>query len=201
MIKIILLASLWIVPLSMCEAKSHFSLGLNKTLKDVQNSKGKVEDKPFSPYLGWGHHFNLFDTGFGFSPQIGYIHTNEVANDSFGKQTTHSIFLNWDFLYIPAFSAQTAFRFGIGNFIKRVSGKGGTVEIPNGNSTDRARRPSKTVSSFSSTFNLGADYNFNMPLTDLGITDLGLRFELFTFRPLSQENRNYAFNFGVLMYY
>ncbi len=196
-----LVASLWIVSLGMCEAKSHFSLGFNRTLKDVQNSKGKVEDKPFSPYLGWGYHFNLFDSGFGFSPQLGYIHTTDVANDSFGKQTTHSYFFNWDFLYIPSFSNQMAFRFGIGNFIKRISGKGGTVEIPNGNSTTTARRPGKTVTSYSSTLNLGADYNFNTQLPSLGITDLGLRFELFTFRPLSQEYRNYAFNLGVLMYY
>lgn len=182
-------------------AKSHFSTGVHKALKDVQDSKGNVEDKPFSSFIAWGYHFKLFESRYGFSPQIGYIHNKEVANDSFGDQKVHTFFLNWDFLYVPEFSDQFAFRFGIGNFIKRISGEGGTVEIPNGGGTDLARRPSKTVTSYSSTFNFGADYNFNVgPFGDY-ISDLGLRFELFTFRPLSQENRNYAFNLGVLIYY
>lgn len=199
--KFLLLTSLVFIFTNTAMAKSHFSLGLHRTLKDVQNSKGKTEDKPLSPYVGWGYHFNLFGSRYGFSPQIGYIHTKQTANDSFGKQKIHSFFLNWDFLYVPTFSDQLALRFGIGNFIKRTSGKGGTVEIPNGSGTDQARRPGKTVTSYSSTFNLGADYNFNLDMYDFWIKDLGLRFELFTFRPLSQENRNYAFNFGVLMYY
>ena len=144
-------------------SKPHTFLGFNKTLKDTQNSKGKVEDKPFSPTIGFGYNFDLFGSGFGFSPQIGYIHTNQVADDSFGKQQVHTIFFNWDFIWISSFSNDLAIRFGIGNFIKRTHGEGGTVEIPNGNSTDQARRPSGTVSSYSSTFNLGADYNFGLP--------------------------------------
>lgn len=182
------------------QAKSHFFLGFHKALKDTQNSQGKVEEKPFSPTIGYGYNFNLFDTGLGFSPQIGYIHTKQVTNDSYGKQKTHTIFLNWDFIWISSLSDSLAFRFGIGNFIKRTSGEGGTVEIPNGTGTDKARRPSDAVSSFSSTFNLGADYNLNLQLGSW-IEDLGLRFELYTFRPLSSENRNYAFNLGVLLYF
>jgi len=186
--------------INACLAKPHFSVGVHKTLKEFQDSKGKEDEKPFSPFIGWGHHFNLFQSRFGFSPQIGYIHTKQTANDSFGKQKIHTIFLNWDFLYVPTFSNQLAFRFGVGNFIKRISGEGGTVEIPNGSGTDQALRPDKTVNSYSSTLNLGTDFNFNM--NPLGwVNDLGLRFELFTFRPFSKENRNYAFNFGILIYH
>lgn len=181
-------------------AKTHTMIGFNKVLKDTQDSNGKVDDKPFSPTLSVGYNFNLFDSGFGFSPQLGYIHTKQTANDSYGKQKVHTIFLNWDFIWISSLSDQLAFRFGLGTFIKRTKGEGGTVTIPNGTGTDEARRPGKTVSSYSSTLNLGADYNFNVQLSDW-IDDLGLRFELYTFRPLSSEYRNYAFNFGVLLYF
>jgi len=194
---------LCVVFLTMGEAtaRSHAFVGFNKALKDTQNSKGKVEDKPFSPTLGYGYNFNLFNTGLGFSPQLGYIHTNQTANDSFGKQKIHSFFINWDILWITSLSQHLAFRFGVGTFIKRTRGKGGTVTIPNGNSTDEARRPSGTVTSYSSTLNLGADYNFDLQMMGQWIEDVGLRFELYTFRPLSSENRNYTFNIGALLYF
>jgi hypothetical protein len=181
-------------------ARRHAFVGFHRTLKDTQNSKGKVEDKPLSPTVGLGYNFNLFNTGLGFSPQVGYIHTDQTANDSFGKQKIHSFFLNWDLLWISSLSNNLAFRFGLGTFIKRIRGEGGTVEIPNGSGTDQARRPSGTVTSYSSTFNLGADYNFGLSAGEW-IDDAGLRFELYTFRPLSSENRNYAFNFGVILYF
>ncbi len=185
---------------SLTHSKPHFFTGFNKVLKDTQDSNGKLEDKPFSPTLGFGYNFNLFDSGFGFSPQIGYIHTKQVANDSYGKQRVHTIFLNWDLIWISSLSNNLAFRFGVGNFIKRTKGEGGKVKIPNGSGTDYARRPGKTVSSYSSTFNIGADYNFDLQM--LGwIEDIGLRFELYTFRPLSKEHRNYAFNIGALLYF
>ncbi len=182
-------------------ARPHLFLGFNRALKDTQNQKGKVEDKPFSPTISAGYNFNLFDSGFGFSPQLGYIHTNQTANDDFGKQKVHTIFLNWDFIWISSLSDSLAFRFGIGNFIKRTSGEGGTVEIPNGGGTDQARRPDGTVNSYSSTFNLGADYRFDLQLPGPWVQDVGLRFELYTFRPLSSENRNYTFNFGTILYF
>lgn len=182
-------------------AKSHSFIGVHKALKDTQNSKGKVEDKPFSPTIGFGYNFNLFNSGYGFSPQIGYIHTTQTADDSFGKQKIHTIYLHWDFISVSSLSSNLAYRFGIGNFIKRTSGKGGTVEIPNGSGTDQARRPSKTISSYSSTFDFGLDYNFDLQLFDWGISDIGLRAELFIFRPLSSENRNYAFNIGTIIYF
>ena len=181
-------------------AKLHFFGGFNRSLKDTQNQKGKVEDKPFSPTLALGYNTKLFNTGLGFSPQFGYIHTNQTANDSFGAQKIHSFFFNWDFIYVTSFSQYLGLRFGIGNFIKRIRGEGGTVTIPNGNSTDEALRPSGTVTSYSSTFNFGFDYNFNF-LLGTWMENLGVRFETFVFRPLSSENRNYTFNLGIIYYY
>ncbi len=181
-------------------AKPHILIGAYKPLKDTQDTNGKVLEKNFSPSIGIGYNFDLFNTGFGFSPQFGYIHTKITANDSYGKQKSHSLFLHWDFLYTPEFFPNMSIRFGIGNFIKKISGEGGTVEIPNGSGTDMAIRPDETRTSYSSTFNLGADLNFDLPLGDL-ITDLGLRAEMFTFRPLSKEYRNYAFMLSGLLYF
>ena len=200
MLRHLLIISISFFYLNVALAKPHSFLGFNKVLKDTQNSKGKVEEKPFSPTIGFGYNFNLLESGFGFSPQIGYIHTKQVTNDSFGDQKVHTIFLNWDFIWISSLSDRLGFRFGIGNFIKRTSGEGGTVTIPNGTGTAQARRPGGTVSSYSSTINLGADYNFGLGMASW-IEDIGLRFELFTFRPLSSENRNYAFNLGALLYF
>lgn len=201
MLRSLLVLGLCLLQTTTAEAKLHSFVGFHKALKDTQNQKGKVEEKPFSPTIGVGYNFNLFNTGFGFSPQLGYIHTKQTANDSFGDQKVHTIFLNWDFIWISSLSDHLAFRFGIGNFIKRTSGKGGTVEIPNGSGTDQAQRPGGTVNSYSSTFNLGADYNFDLQMLDSWVQDIGIRFELYTFRPLSSENRNYAFNIGALLYF
>lgn len=201
MLKFLMAVSISCFTLTSAYARQHGFIGFNKALKTTQNSKGKIEEKPFSPTLGYGYNFNLFDSGFGFSPQIGYVHTKQITNDSYGKQKVHSVFLNWDFIWLSPLSDSLAFRFGIGNFIKRTSGEGGTVEIPNGTGTAQARRPSKTVNSYSSTFNIGADYNFDIQLFDAWIKDVGLRFELYTFRPLSKNNRNYMFNIGAIFFF
>jgi hypothetical protein len=201
MIKTLLALFILLSSLKPAHSKSNFSIGFNKNLKDTQNSNGKVDDKPYSPYISWGSNFKIADLSFGFSPQIGYIHTIQTADDSYGKQKVHSFFIHWDFLYVPEFSDQFAFRFGIGNFIKRTYGEGGTVTIPNGTGTSTARRPDSTVNSYSNTFNLGADYNLDLDFSGDWLSDLGIRFETFIFRPLSQDYRSYAFNLGLLLYY
>jgi hypothetical protein len=199
--KLIVLILVCFLALSLpVHAKPQVFIGAYKALKDTQDSDGKVAEKPFSPAIAIGYNFNLFDTGFGFSPHFGYIHTKVTANDSYGKQKIHTLFFNWDFLYVPEIFPSMAVRFGVGNFLKRTSGEGGTVEIPNGNGTDEARRPDETRTSYTSTFNLGADFNFELPLNDW-FTDLGLRTEMFIFRPLSKENRNYAFILGLTLFF
>lgn len=176
----------------------HTFIGLNKSLKDVQDSNGKADDNPFSPALSLGYNFQLYDR-FGFSPQLGYIHNKVTANDSYGDQKVHTLFIHYDFIWLTSFSDSLALRFGVGNFIKRISGEGGSVTIPNGSGTAQALRPDETRTSYSSTLNFGADYNFEYSYGWL--VNTGLRFEFFTFRPLSKENRNYAFNFGLLFYF
>lgn len=180
-------------------AKLHSFIGFNKRLKDVQDQNGKVESKPFSPTLSIGDNFAITND-WGFSPQLGYIHTTQERRDSYGDQKTHSFFLNWDFITVSSWLDGLAWRIGIGNFIKRVHGKGGTVQIPNGSGTATARRPGGTVSSYSNTFDFGFDYKFGLSQSDW-FTDLGLRFQLYVFRPLSKDNRSYAFNLGFLWFF
>jgi hypothetical protein len=176
-----------------------FFTGFNKSLLDVQDKKGKERKTPFEPTLAIGKNFE-FSPGFGFSPQLGYIHNIIVSDDGYSEYKMHTFFILYDFLWIPSSLPDLATRFGIGNFIKRISGEGGTVTIPNGSGTATAYRPKKErQSSYSNTFNFGLDYNFNFSAS--WFDSLALRFELFIFRPLSKEYRNYAYHLGTVFYF
>ena len=175
----------------------HVSTGLYKSLIDVQDKNGKMVTNPFSPSLSVGTNFKFTD-GFGFSPQIGFIYHTVQTDDSYGKYKMYSIFLLYDFIWVPQDYQFLALRFGLGTFRKTITGEGGTITVPNGNSTATAYRP-ESATSYSSTFNLGTDINFN--ISTEWFNNVGMRFEVFSFRPLSQEYRSYTYNLGVVAYF
>jgi hypothetical protein len=175
----------------------HVSSGVYKSLIDVQDKNGKEVKNPFSPALTVGSNFKFAD-GFGFSPQLGFVYHTVETDDSYGKYKMYSIFLLYDFMWVPQDYQFFALRFGLGTFRKTISGQGGTVTIPNGNSTATAYRPESSTS-YSSTINLGTDFNFNM--STQWFTNMGVRFEVFAFRPLSQEYRTYTYNLGLVAYF
>ena len=175
----------------------HVSTGVYKSLIDVQDKNGKEVKNPFSPALTVGTNFQ-FGQSFGFSPQLGFIHHTVKSDDSYGKYKMYTFFLLYDFIWVPQSFDSFALRFGLGTFRKTIKGEGGKVTIPNGASTMQAYRPD-SVTSYSGTFNLGADYNFNI-LKDW-FSNFGMRFEVFVFRPLSSENRNYTYNLAFVAYF
>ena len=175
----------------------HVSTGVYKSLIDVQDKNGKVASNPFSPALTVGSNFQFAD-GFGFSPQLGFVYHTVQTDDSYGDYKMYSIFLLYDFIWVPQDYQFFALRFGLGTFRKTITGKGGTVTIPNGNSTAKAYRP-ESATSYSSTINLGTDFNFNM--STQWFTNMGVRFEVFAFRPLSQEYRTYTYNLAFVAYF
>jgi len=179
-------------------ASTNVFLGAYKPLNDVQDKKGKISKNPLSPALSIGKNFQLMDR-FGFSPQLGYIYHSNHSDDSYGKYTVRTIFLLYDFIWVPEMANSLALRFGVGNFIKSVEGEGGQVTIPNGSGTASATRPSGKKTSYSNTFNFGADWNWG--IKGDWFENVGLRFETFVFRPLSKDYRNYAFNVGMLIYF
>ena len=176
---------------------AHLSTGIYKSLIDVQDKNGKEVTNPFSPALSVGSNFKFTD-GFGFSPQLGFVYHTVQTDDSYGDYKMYSIFLLYDFIWVPQSYQSFALRFGLGTFRKTITGKGGTVTIPNGTGTATAYRP-ESATSYSGTFNLGTDFKFNMRTN--WFTNFGLRFEVFAFRPLSQEYRNYTYNLGFLAYF
>lgn len=176
-----------------------FFTGIHKSLNDVQDKKGKEATNPISPGVAIGWNFQLPDN-FGFSPSLGYIHNTVNSDDSYGKYKMYTIYLLYDFMWIPmSFSERLALRFGLGTFRKTIKGEGGSVTVPNLNTTTTAYRPGKSSTSYSSTFNFGADYTFDF-LQDW-FNNFGVRLEFFTFRPLSMKYRTFAYTFGAVAYF
>jgi hypothetical protein len=175
----------------------HLSTGVHKSLIDVQDKNGDEEKNPFSPVFSVGSNFRI-SGGFGFSPQFGFIYHTVKSDDSYGEYKMYSLFILYDFLWVPQDYDFFALRFGVGTFRKTVKGEGGSVTVPNGNSTATAYRPESSTS-YSGTFNLGTDFNFK--IFQDWFTNFGVRFEMYAFRPLSSENRNYAYTLGAVGYF
>ena len=153
--------------------------------------------------FGIGGNFSAF-WDLGFSPQLAYVHHLPSSNDSYGGDySMRTIMMLYDFVWVPggaSFGSDVplAVRFGIGNFMKSIKGKGGKVTVPNGSSTITAYRPGKRVTTYSGTFNLGVDMTFR-PWLD-SFEKMGARFETFMFSPLSSEKRTFAFNLVLVGY-
>lgn len=182
----------------------HATVGTYKMLEDTQTSSGGDATNAFNPMIGVGGNFSLPWSGWGFSPQLGYVRHIVKTNDSYGGDyEIQTIMMLYDFVWVPELFSGSgvpfAIRMGLGNFRRSTKGKGGTVTIPNGNSTATAPRPSSSEPSYTGTFNLGADFTFGA-LADW-MTNTGLRFETFTFSPLNKEKRTYAFNFMAVAYF
>ena len=174
-----------------------FSAGVYKSLLDVQDKKGDEVKNPFSPVISVGTNFQLSGS-FGFSPQLGYIYHTVESDDSYGKYKMSTIFLLYDFIWIPSDYQFLALRFGLGTFRKTITGEGGTVTIPNQNTTATAYRPESSTS-YSSTFNLGGEFRFDV--SSDWFNGAGARIETFIFRPLSQEFRSYTYQLALVGYF
>jgi hypothetical protein len=198
MIKIFALTLLLIADRSY--ASIQLFTGVHKSLLDVQDKNGDELKTPFEPTFALGTNFKLAES-WGFSPHIGYIHNTISSDDSYGKYRKHTIFILYDFIWLPLSGMKDlGLRFGIGNFITRTKGEGGTVQIPNGGGTATAYRPGKeTRSSYSGTFNFGVDYMFNW--SSGWFNNFALRFETIVYRPLAGEHRNYAYQLGSVFFF
>lgn len=178
---------------------AHISTGFYKSLHDVQDKDGDELQNPLHPMIGIGDNWKI-STDWGFSPQLKYIYNRQVSDDSYNDYSVHTFVLLYDFIWVPVDSMQSfALRFGLGTFIKRIKGEGGTVTIPNGTGTMSAYRPDETETSYSSTFNLGGDLMLDL-FKDY-FANTGLRLETFIFRPLSQEHRTYAYTLSMVGYF
>lgn len=175
-------------------------LGLYKEIDDVQDKSGDEQSLPYNLQLALGNTFNLTPT-LVFSPYIGYVKHRNVSDDSYGKFDVTTWSLIYDFLWAPGMSASSGYsiRYGIGTFIRKFEGDGGTVTVPNGSSgSSTAHRPKKS-DSYTMSFNLGAETYFRPIANFLKAT--GARAELFTFHPLNGEKRSFSFNVMLMGYF
>ncbi|MGE4134008.1 MAG: hypothetical protein AB7F86_20395 [Bdellovibrionales bacterium] len=165
------------------------ALTANQAQDKVQTTTGSEAADAISPGITLGPHFDIGD-GFRFAPQLGYIYNQVDSNDRYGgKYRVETFYLLYDFTLNADDAGSFRPRFGVGNFIKRITGKGGTVTVPNGFGTSTSNRPGGTKESFSTTLNLGFEWDFAKSDVASFFRAYGLAFEMFLFEPLDQQRR------------
>ena len=90
-----------------------------------------------------------------FTPQLGMaLHRNK-----FDENEKKTVFILMDVAYIlhPIF----ILRYGIGSFLTKVGGNGGSILLNNGNDTTAFAKPDHTVTSYNTTLNFGLEYGVN----------------------------------------
>lgn len=175
------------------------SLGLHQPWDKVQNKKGSEADDPISPYLAIGHVFEISEQ-WRFTPRLGYISHTVKSNDHYSKYKIESFFLLYDFAWKHSFDASFFPRIGVGTFLKKVKGEGGTVTVPNGGGYSTAYRPGSSKASSTASLNLGFDWNLSSNL-DLTAGGYGVSFEAFIFEILESKKRMFTLSAGVYYFF
>lgn len=198
MVKIQLAAAiLLLIPFSLPTAFAwDVSLSAYRLDDKVQDDRGDEASDSIQPALSIGH---TFDMGFGwfdsihFSPRLGYIRDLEPARDSYGQQRIEHLYVLYDF--VSPIATNTFLRYGFGSFLKRISGDGGSITIPNGSGTATAYRPDGTKTSATATTDLGLDYIWS----DSGSAGYRLAAELHAYQILDNKRRwlAYQLSFGA----
>ena len=138
--------------------------------------------------------FKPFKNHF-FRPEIGLIFESSEMDDEYFRNTTYLLYnLAWEF------KKNTFLRYGIGTFIDKVGGVGGSKVQNNGSSYATFYRPSTTIYSYTSSFNIGIEYELTYrgnPLESKKYRPL-VRFETFTFSPLNSKRRAFGFSMNML---
>jgi len=130
-----------------------------------------------------------------FRPEVGVIFLSSEMEDEYSRKTTYLLYdLVWEF------RKHTYFRYGIGTFIENVAGRGGSKVQNNGSSYATFYRGSKNVFSYTSSLNLGLEYQLTykgLPLESKTFRPL-IRLETFTFSPLNPKRRAFGFSINML---
>ena len=153
------------------------SLGLYQADSKVQSPSGSEDSDPYSVGIAIGYDFDFY-WGHLFSPQLGYIQHAVNSEDDYGSYKMTTIYVLYDFVYKPSWFAQNmSVRYGVGNFIKKIDGDGGTVTVPNGSGTATAYRPESSTS-HSGNFNLGLQWDFGAIQKTWGVRFYAFAFDV-----------------------
>ena len=152
----------------------------------VQTSNtGATKKFELTPYFGLGWQFHIAGPQY-FTPELGYAHWLDNA-----KKTKKSmVFLHYNFSYV--LSPSFLWRYGLTTHWYRIGGDGGTVTLRNGNGYTDFHAPSKTVTSYFTTFNLGAEFFMDR--------EKSLRFDLHMMNANEFENKAYNYLLTINFY-
>lgn len=180
---------------------AHVTLGFFRLDEKVQNSNGKEVDDPFSPAISLGHDWQTPWGQWQFSPRLGYIQNQMVANDSYGGHKVETLYILWDAFHPWQGSSTSGWRVGLGSFMKTIKGPGGTVTVPNGSGTATAYRPDGSSKSATASLNGGFDWVFKDNMGGGILSSLGLTGELFLFETINSKQRLFGYNLSLVGFF
>lgn len=120
-------------------------------LKAQADKQGGTTKFEFNPFISLDY---VLKAPFGhfFNPEVGYVFRQDAEDESSIK----TIFLMYN-LERPL-NSKLVVRYGFGTFMDKISGEGKTVVLQNGSGTLPFYSPSESVTSYTSSFNLGMKY-------------------------------------------
>ena len=127
-------------------------------------------------------------------PEVGLIFDSSEMEDEYQRSTIYILYdLAWEW------KKNIFLRYGIGTFIDKISGNGGTKSQRNGGSYMNFPKPSGEAYSYTSSINLGIEYQLKYRGGVLESPNFRpmFRIETHTFSPLSSSQR--AFSISVNM--
>ena len=155
------------------------------TQKDLHGGR---ETFSFDSALSWSFHLP-FQTSFSqfFIPEWGYVFHRLDDDAGYSKRTSFVLF-DLGISLAP----DVLFRYGIGTFITKIDGPGGSLTVNDGGAMNTAYLPGRSISSWNTTLNLGTKIDLN--------SKLGVRFEFFLFSPLSSTARKFSYLLNLVCY-
>ena len=121
-----------------------------------------------------------------FLPEFGYVFHTSTQYDDYDKST---MFLLADLGY--KLTPNLILRYGLGVFRTSVGSDGGAVTLQNGSGTATFYKPSDSVTSYNTTWNLGIENSINI--------NYALRFQFYLFEPLSSK-RDLSYSLALAYY-
>ena len=152
---------------------------------------GGTENAIFSfyPYVG-AHAKILIGPAFYFLPEAGYVFKNSAHDgaDAGGRSQLFALY-NVGFAFLPTLLAKA----GIGTFITKIHGEGGTIKTQNGSGTATFFLPEESQSSYNTTINFGIEVNT--------VPKFGLKLEAHIWNILGSQSRGISFEQSLKYYF
>lgn len=150
-----------------------------------KKAEGGTDPFGFEPMVALNASVKLGGNHF-FLPELGYVKHSSL-HDGYTKST---IFLLYDFGYL--LGTRMMIRYGIGNFITRISGKGQEIEQRNGSNTAIYYAPPSAVTSHNATLNLGGEFGLS--------SHFAIKAEGYLFSFLSSVKRDLSYSLSLNYY-